>query len=240
LRAIRFMQRGMDGHRRRWAGRALAVAGLVAFWSGVALAARRYPGGYDWEYMVVSRLFSPRRDPAGFGWAAAGTVACSLCLFGWTMLLTPREGGWAVAALRAGSLCMVGASALPDWLARWGKLHEVLALGAFGALCAGIMGASYRLLTRRLEGRPGVRRGGAAALAAAAVAPVVLAGVAQLYVFYALPVLHWVNPDWRAHGVWVGWSFAFWEWVTCGVLTGYAAAIALWPWRKAGGSAPTT
>jgi len=225
----------MDRRLADWAVRAIALMGVAAFWAGIGLAASRYPAGYDWQYMVVSRLFSPRRDPAGYAWAAGGVVLCSVCLFCWASVLArrqsraggPRRGwGWGLAALRLGSLCMAATTVLPDWLARLGKLHELLALAAFGALCLGIVRMTFQLVLQGTAAHDR-RRAGAAAIAGAAVAPVLLAGLAQLYVFYALPALHWVNPAWRAAGVWVGYSFAFWEWVTCGVLTAYALVLIL-------------
>jgi hypothetical protein len=67
----------------------------------------------------------------------------------------------------------------------------------------------------------------AAALAAAAISPVLLAGFAQAYVFYALPGFPWVNLSWRAHGVPEYLSFAFWEWITCVVLSGYLVILSV-------------
>jgi hypothetical protein len=67
----------------------------------------------------------------------------------------------------------------------------------------------------------------AASLAAVVALPVVLTGLAQAYVFFARPDLHWVGLEWRARHVPVYLSFAFWEWVTCGVLTVYVAGLAL-------------
>jgi hypothetical protein len=57
--------------------------------------------------------------------------------------------------------------------------------------------------------------------------PIVLAAMAQAYVHYALPELRWVSLSWRARGVPVYLSFAFWEWVTCFVLSAYAAILSL-------------
>ena len=42
-----------------------APLGVVAFWSGMAMAARRYPSEYDWLYMPVSNLLARGRDPGG-------------------------------------------------------------------------------------------------------------------------------------------------------------------------------
>jgi hypothetical protein len=79
----------------------------------------------------------------------------------------------------------------------------------------------------------------AAILASVAVFPILLAGLAQAYVHYVLPELPWVNLSWRARGVPVYLSFAFWEWVTCVVLSAYIAILSLaahavYPAHKAG------
>jgi hypothetical protein len=58
-----------------------------------------------------------------------------------------------------------------------------------------------------------------------AVAPTVVAAVAQLYVSHALPELPWVSLAWRERGVPVYLSFAFWEWVTCAVFSLYVVVL---------------
>jgi hypothetical protein len=35
------------------------------------LAARNYPGGYDWPYTTISSLVYAERNPSGFLWAPA-------------------------------------------------------------------------------------------------------------------------------------------------------------------------
>jgi hypothetical protein len=67
----------------------------------------------------------------------------------------------------------------------------------------------------------------AVVVAGAAVFPILLAGLSQAYVFYALPQLHWVSLSWRDRGVPVFLSFAFWEWITCVVLSAYMAILPL-------------
>jgi hypothetical protein len=53
----------------------------------------------------------------------------------------------------------------------------------------------------------------------------VLAILAQAYVSHELPELPWVNIAWRALGVRLYLSFAFWEWVTCTVFSVYMVAL---------------
>jgi hypothetical protein len=216
----------------RLAASLLPPLGLLAFWIGIIIAARLYPTPYDWQYTVVSNLFSPRRDPAGHIWASAGVVMCSLCALAWASIAQRqwrRAAG--LSALQLGSFCMLCSSMLPGWLLRVTKAHEMLALVAFTALCLGIVHLTFLCAEwALLEWTRGSARQGrlsASLLAGAAVLPILFAGLAQLYVFYALPELHWVSRAWRANGIPVYLSFAFWEWITCALLSAYIAAISL-------------
>ena len=213
-----------------------APVGVLAFWGGVVIAAWRYPSEYDWRYIPVSNLFSASEDPAGYLWAATGMVLCGVCLSWWAFLarrwtnvnanihpIGPR-------ALQFGSFCMaciaLPASALPLY-----KGHEIIAIAAFSGLCVGIVLMSFQMfegifLSRR-GGLMGNSRLCASILAGASVLSMPLAGLAQLYVFYALPALPWVNLSWRESGVPAYLSFAFWEWVTCVVLSGYMTILGL-------------
>jgi hypothetical protein len=64
-------------------------------------------------------------------------------------------------------------------------------------------------------------------LAGIVLAPIALAAAAPAYVSWAFPDLPWVGLGWRALGMPVYLSFAFWEWMTCGVFSVYAAALCL-------------
>jgi hypothetical protein len=64
-------------------------------------------------------------------------------------------------------------------------------------------------------------------LAGAALSPVLLAGIAPAYVSQALPDLPWVGIEWRARGVPIFLSFAFWEWITCVVFSAYTVSLSL-------------
>jgi hypothetical protein len=217
---------------------ATAPFGVLAFWGGMALAARHYPAKYDWQYTPLSGLISPSRDPGGHLWASGGALLCGLCGFCWVAALVrkyknqsakERPGGtW---PLRLGNFFMICSAVLPSKLLRVSKGHEILVTLAFAGLCLGMVSLTFQTVHRRLLRRTGAASGRprfyAAVLAGGAVFPIVLAGLAQAYVYYALPQLHWVNRTWRARGVPVYLSFAFWEWVTCAVLSAYMAAIPL-------------
>jgi hypothetical protein len=126
----------------------------------------------------------------------------------------------------------MAASVLLPWrLPRIPKEHEILTLFAFTALCLGMIRLAWQTAERLLRLRAGAfgRRARlcAAALAGLAVLPIFLAGLAEAYVYYVLPGLHWVSLTWRAEGVPMYLSFAFWEWITCGVLSAYLGILAV-------------
>jgi hypothetical protein len=221
--------------RASWA---IAPLGVLAFWGGMLMAARHYPSEYDWRYMPVSNLLSSTRDLAGYLWAATGAVLCSLGGLYWTTVSAQRwqheEAGGrprGIRALQIGYFCLICAAVLPDWLLPIQKGHEILAILAFAGLCIGMVRLLFQTivwtLLNRMRRSMGHARLYAAILAGAAVLPVLLAGAAQAYVHYVFPELHWVNLSWRARGMPAYLSFAFWEWVTCVVLSAYTVILSL-------------
>jgi len=217
---------------------ATAPLGVLAFWGGMLMAARRYPSEYEWQYMPVSYLLSPDRNPAGYLWAAAGILLCSLCGLFWMAVLAQRwnhEGARdrpsGIRALQFGNFCMMCAALLPRWMLRIQKGHEILAVLAFAGLLLGMVRLMYqttaRILMRRMHRVSSHARLYAAILASAAVLPILLAGLAQAYFYYVPPEFHWVSFSWRVRGWPVFLRFAFWEWVTCIVLSAYMAILSL-------------
>ncbi len=217
---------------------AMALIGVLAFWAGMLMAGQRYPSEYDWRYMPVSNLLSPSRNPTGYLWASVGTVLYSLCGLFWVGMLAQRRkhDGMAVRlsgimALQFANFCMLIAVLLSRWLHRIHKGHEILAVLAFAGLLIGMIRMMFqtivRTLLRRMSRFSGHARLYAAILASAAVFPIVLAGLIQTYVRFVLPDLPWVNLSWRARGVPAYLSFAFWEWVTCVVLSAYMVILSV-------------
>lgn len=214
------------------------------------MAVSRYPTEYDWRYMTISRLLSPERDPFGFLWGSGGIVLCGLCGFFWATVWAQRwshvnaedrPGG--IRAMQLGYIGMACASALPHWLQRIPKGHEILALSAWSSLWFGMMYLMFQTMERaslrRMRGSVGHPRLYAAVLVGAAALPILLAGFALGYVFFVLPQLPWVNLSWRARGVPMYLSFAFWQWITFAVLSAYMVTLSMvmptvyYPARKA-------
>jgi hypothetical protein len=214
----------------------VAPLGTLAFWVGMALAARSYPSEYDWRYMTISSLVYAERNPSGFLWARAGLFLCGvtglywaaeLCQ-GWRRLYVAERpiGIW---VLGLGYLCMTFCALLPERRVPVPRVHELLALAAFVGICVGLAVLTFKVIAqssrvRKLRGSPRLYAG---MLAGFALSPIVLGAVAQAYVSYALPALPWVSLGWRKRGVPVYLSFAFWEWVTCAVFSLYVTVLSL-------------
>jgi hypothetical protein len=217
---------------------------LLAFWSGLALAAHRYPSEYDWRYMTISSLLYADRNPEGFRWAWGGLMVCALGGLSWAAVwaralrqqhASARAAG--IGTLAAGYLCMLACAMLPDRFLPVSRGHEMLAIAAFFAICIGIVRLTFRAALRsgwlgrsRLPGSSRIRAG---LVAGAALLPMLLGGIVQLYVNSVRTDLPWVGLAWRARGVPIVLSFAFWEWTSCAVLTLYTALLAM-----AGSGAP--
>lgn len=206
-----------------------AWAGVLAFWTGLWLAARKYPSEYDWRYMTISSLVYPDRNPDGYRWAWRGLMLCALGGLCWTAVLlrdSRQDGrgrtGVGIWALGVGYLCMVSCAWLPAWLPRLPRGHDLLALSSFFGLCVGIVALTFRLTDTR-NPRPLY----ACLLPGLALSPILLAAVTQAYVSYALPDLPWVGLAWRARGAPVYLSFALWEWTTCAVFSAYTFGLSL-------------
>jgi hypothetical protein len=211
-----------------------ASLGVLAFWGGMLMAGRRYPSEYDWRYITISSLVYGDRNPNGYLLARAGIVLCGLAGLYWTTVpvrkgkqpgITERPVG--IWALGLGYLCMVCCALLPDRLVGIPKGHDSLALAAFVSVCIGMVHSTFKAVDRsarlgRLAGSPRLHAG---ILAGVPLSPIVLAALSQAYVSHALPGLPWVSLAWRARGVPVYLSFAFWEWVTCAVFSVYMVVL---------------
>jgi hypothetical protein len=207
---------------------------VAAFWGGTWMAARHYPQEYDWRYMTISSLLSAERNPAGHFWGSAGIAACALCGFCWAVLWIRRSNRYGasemrrgVRALQFGYASMALAAALPDRLLPIAKGHEALAILAFAGVSYGMVRIFQRSVVQNMTRPDDRRRLRAGLLVGVAVLPIMLAACAQAYVFLERSDLPWVNLTWRARGVPVYLSFAFWEWLTCLVLSAYMTMLVL-------------
>jgi hypothetical protein len=196
----------------------LITLGLLAFWTGLGIAARSYPSAYDWRYMTISSLLYPDRNPDGYLWGRVGLVTCGVCGLCW-VLKGLRGQRLTTAALAVGYGCLALCALLPSPLLGVAKSHEVLALTAFIALCVGVTRLSFAALMgeRQVDGQGGPRRLYALAVSSLPLVPVLVTMAAQTHAARAR--LPWVSLAWRARGIPAYWSFAFWEWLACALYT---------------------
>jgi hypothetical protein len=188
---------------------------------GVVLAARRFPGGFDWVYRVMSALASRKHNPDGAVYFSVG-LSLSLAVL-WPTLhwirlrddVTRGLGRFGLRALRVGIVfgVMVGLERLAFFhvsqIVRKG--HEALAAICFLSLYAGVLA----LYIDRL------RKGGGAYWPGVVVIALLAAiGGSQLVLYFDQRDLGWVDQDWREKGVSIFLSFAFWQWLSAAALWG--------------------
>jgi hypothetical protein len=202
----------MDRAERNRAGRFFAGACAVLV-GGVATAAATFPGGFDWVYMVISKLGSRTHNPVG-GLVLSASLLAAVCLLWPVAGVLGRCGGagqrpvLATAALRVGLvggglLALEGLIGLD--LTRIGrKGHELVALFTFLGLYGGVLG----LYLHR------IRRSGAFVLPALVVVlPLCAVAATQGALYFGQRDLGWVDTAWREMGVPFWLSFAFWQWM---------------------------
>jgi hypothetical protein len=185
------------------------VLSLLAFWSGLGLAARAYPSEYDWRYMTISTLLYRDRNPHGYGWGRTGLVACAL--FGlWWVLRSGGRAGRLNGLLVGGYLGMMLCALVPSPFFGLEKPHEWLAVTGFLCMCVAATGLA---LAARSSQRSGPWRPAWLLASIVPLLPVAAAAVSQSYASHAH--LPWVSLAWRTRGIPAYWSFAFWEWLAC-------------------------
>ena len=217
---------------------AAALLGVLTFWCGLWMAARRYPFEYDWRFITISRLGYADRNPDGYRWAWGGLMLCGLGGLCWTAVLlrdwrrdgTGRRpvGIWALAL---GYVCMVGCASLPGGFPLLPRGHDFLAVTAFFGVCIGIMQMTFQVTERSLRQRTRSLllspRFYAGLLAGLPLSPILIAAVTQAYISHARPDLPWVGLEWRVLGAPVYLSFALWQWITCAVFSVYSVTLCL-------------
>jgi hypothetical protein len=215
----------------------MAPFGLLGFWAGLYVASRLYPSEYDWRYMTISSLLYPDRDPRGYVWAWCGLFACAVGGLCWVSVLM-RGNEWqtkrmrpGISALALAFVCMASCAVWPGRLLHFPRGHDLLALLAFVGICVGAVHLTFERMEQTLRRGHANSRGGARGyallVAGVALLPLILEAVTQADVAHAFPHLPWVGLEWRARGVPMHLSFAFWEWITCAVFSAYIVGLSL-------------
>ncbi|TDI41912.1 MAG: hypothetical protein E2P02_14105 [Acidobacteria bacterium] len=185
----------------------------------VALAARRFPGGFDWVYTVMSTLASRRHNPDGAVFFAAGLVLSLALLWPVTAWIRECEAAahrLARLGLRSFQLGIVLGVAVGlerlffyDLSQIVRKGHEVLAVLSFLCLYAGVLALQiHRVRLRQVSSWPTLF----------AIGPLVAIGLSQLGLYLDQRDLGWVDTSWREMGVPLWLSFAFWQWLATAAL----------------------
>ena len=202
--------------KRALAAFCLSVVTIVL---AIVLAARRFPGGFDWVYTVMSALASRKHNPEGSFFFAAG-LSLSLALL-WPAAAWIREcdgaahrlARFGLRSLQMGIVLgvVVGLERLVFFhfsqVVRKG--HEILALLSFLSLYTGVLVLHvHRVRRRQVSSWP----------AFFAIAPLVAIGLSQLGLYVDQRDLGWVDTSWRDMGVPAWLSFAFWQWLATAAL----------------------
>lgn len=196
------------------------LASALVLSCGFILAARHYPGGFDWAYTVVSALASQKHNPTGSAWFAGGFGLSMALLWPYVTSIKkslcpnlPATAGFAIGVLRIGLICgiLLGVERflIHDVSAWVYKAHELLALMAFLGFYFGILGLLFQVMLRqRIYVLPVLL----------VAIPLLAIGITQLWLYLYQRDLGWVDTSWREMGIPIWLSFAFWQWLAIGFL----------------------
>lgn len=197
------------------------LASFLVLSFGSFMAARDYPGGFDWRYTVASALASQKHNPIGSAWFSS---ALSLSMvFLWPYVSTLKKGlcpslpaaaKFAVGALRIGMVCgaLVGVERLliRDLSAWIYNAHEILALITFLGLYFGVLGLLFLVMLRQKI---------YVFTFLLVVSPIVAIGLILFLLYLDQRDLGWVDSNWREIGIPIWLSLAFWQWLVIGFVT---------------------
>lgn len=215
-------------------------AAMASLATGIWTGAARFPGGFDWQYQVISSLASREDNPAGYAVFCIGLALCFLLLLPlpgyFHARLVRTAPGLARASATALRVGLVGSIAIGverlailDLGEHIHKGHEAIALVAFLGLFCGVAGfwlAAVKL-HRRARSAPTWLM---VVLFVAVISPIAGTAASQLYLYVTQADLGWVGPEWRERGVPLFLSFAVWQWLTgVGVLLYLPLIAALLP-----------
>ena len=191
------------------------LTSLLILILGMLIAARHFPGGFDWPYTVASALASRKHNPEGSFWFSGGFFISMVLLWPYVSSLKKRlcpslstAADFAIVALRLGLICgsLVAAERLfihhlSDWVY---KAHEILALLFFLGLYIGVFTLLVQVMRHhKIYIIPILLVAG----------PLLAIGLTQLWLYFDQRDLGWVDTSWREMGIPIWLSFAFWQWL---------------------------
>ena len=196
------------------------LSSLLVMCSGFILAARHYPGGFDWYYTVASALASQKHNPAGSLWFAGALSMAMILLWPYVSAIKqarhpalPATTKFAISALRTGLICgaVLGLEKLlirdlSNWVY---KAHEILGLLTFLGLYSGVFVLLVQaMLRQKILVLPSLL----------IASPLLAIGITQFWLYLDQRNLGWVDTSWREMGIPLWLSFAFWQWLAIGFL----------------------
>ncbi len=196
------------------------LAALLIMACGLYLAAVPFPGGFDWAYTVASALASQKHNPDGSRWFAAALLLSMALLWPYVNAVKQSQPAdrsaptrFGIAALRTGLVCgaLLGIEKLliRDFSSWVYKAHEILALLTFIGLYFGVLTLLVQaMLRRKVFMLPLLLVAG----------PLVAIAITQFWLYVDQRDLGWVDTGWRAMGIPVWLSFAFWQWLAIAFL----------------------
>jgi hypothetical protein len=196
---------------RRWFFRSLAV-----FVPCTVIAAAIYPGGFDWVYTVVSSLAAKKYNPIGGPLFSIGFCISMAMLWPYVsdlkkiILPTHKYTSTGFVFLRLGVIAGFAMGLERILVYEWSdagafeKTHEILAILTFVGLYFGSIIILINL---------GYKNRNMLIPIVMVLIPIVAIGASQLYLYFDQRDLGWVNVEWRAMGVPIWLSFAFWQWM---------------------------
>jgi len=201
----------------------------LSFFGGVWLAAHRFPGEYNWRYMVISRLLSPDKNPHGYwviavGISLSGLIQIPLPSFFCERLRSISPWGarlsWVFMVLGLAAMILMGItrSIFSD------KAHGVLGWTAFIGLVLSVMvntGLVVKQALSRATPKDSATRWSWISLTVLALIPMVGTSLSQLYLHFFAKGLGQTPLVWQNRRVPFVFSLAFWEWLTCVFLVAY-------------------
>jgi len=195
------------------------LASLLVICFSFFMAAQYYPGGFDWFYTVASALASQKHNPTGSVWFAGGLSLSMLLLWLYVSSIKTNlsallpSAAFAITAIRFGLICgfLLGAERLLiyDLSYRIDKAHEGLALFALVGLYVGIIGLLLQFMHRNKSSIFPVLL---------ILSPLVAIGIGAFWLYLEQRDVGWVDTNWREKGIPIWLSFAFWQWLTIGLL----------------------
>ena len=196
---------------------------ILIMWICILISNLFFPTAYDWRYMVISDLTSPHDNPKGFLFLSIGMGICGALMIpipGYMhrrlKVFLPKTTIFGTFFFSLGVLGLISVGLIYDQPGQPNRLHENLAIVAFGGLLFGIFFWGFPIIKDNLPRYHGKRQFDPKLwwLAVGMMWFGVLGtGLSTVYLEVVDNDWGWVGIDWIGTGAPVLASFAVWEWM---------------------------